>query len=169
MSSGEGYTRRQHLMPQDLYGLQPGYGYVWAAGLSNAIPAYFPAGPLPASAAAGPARSPAKIRTRSAAVTRATSESGIPAPLTVGSVPVIDRPRLVFAVDATSSRSAAWNAALRLTDALLAALPGELDGSSTSATSSAASCRCVFPELALAWPLAFPSERPKRLCCPARL
>jgi type IV secretion system protein VirD4 len=42
MSNGEGYTRRPHLMPMDLYDLQPGYGYVWAAGLGNAIPAYFP-------------------------------------------------------------------------------------------------------------------------------
>jgi type IV secretion system protein VirD4 len=42
MSSGESYTRRPHLMPQDLYDLQPGYGYVWVAGLGNAIPAYFP-------------------------------------------------------------------------------------------------------------------------------
>ena len=42
MSNGESYTRRQHLMPQDLYRLQPGFGYVWVAGLSNAIPAYFP-------------------------------------------------------------------------------------------------------------------------------
>ena len=42
LSNGEAYTRRPHLMPQDLYGLQPGYGYVWVAGLSNAIPAYFP-------------------------------------------------------------------------------------------------------------------------------
>ena len=42
MSSGEAYTRRRFLMEQDLYGLQPGYGYVWVAGLSNAIPVYFP-------------------------------------------------------------------------------------------------------------------------------
>lgn len=37
------------------------------------------------------------------------------------------RPRLVFAVDATASRQAAWDTAKRLTDKLLAALPGELD------------------------------------------
>jgi type IV secretion system protein VirD4 len=42
LSNGEAYTRRGALMPQDLYGLQPGHGYVWVAGLSNAIPAYFP-------------------------------------------------------------------------------------------------------------------------------
>jgi type IV secretion system protein VirD4 len=42
LSGGEAYTRRAALMPQDLYRLQPGFGYIWAAGLSNAIPAYFP-------------------------------------------------------------------------------------------------------------------------------
>jgi type IV secretion system protein VirD4 len=42
MSAGEAYTRRAHLMPQDLYRLQRGFGYVWVRGLSNAIPAYFP-------------------------------------------------------------------------------------------------------------------------------
>ena len=42
LTNGEGYGRRQYLMPQDLYGLPPGYGFVWAAGLSDPIPAYFP-------------------------------------------------------------------------------------------------------------------------------
>jgi type IV secretion system protein VirD4 len=42
LHNGEAYTRRQYLMPHDLYGLQPGYGYVWVAGLSNAIPTYYP-------------------------------------------------------------------------------------------------------------------------------
>ena len=42
LHNGEAYTRRQYLMPHDLYGLQPGYGYVWVAGLSNAIPVYYP-------------------------------------------------------------------------------------------------------------------------------
>ena len=42
MSSGEGYTRRRYLMPHDLFDVQPGYGYVWVAGLGNAIPAYYP-------------------------------------------------------------------------------------------------------------------------------
>lgn len=37
------------------------------------------------------------------------------------------RPRLVFAVDATASRAQAWAAAQELTDALFAAVPGELD------------------------------------------
>ena len=37
------------------------------------------------------------------------------------------RPRLVFAVDATASREPAWIAARQVTDALVKALPGELD------------------------------------------
>jgi hypothetical protein len=37
------------------------------------------------------------------------------------------RPRLVFAVDATASREPAWAAARGVTDALVKALPGELD------------------------------------------
>jgi hypothetical protein len=37
------------------------------------------------------------------------------------------RPRLVFAVDATASREPAWAAAREVTDALVKALPGELD------------------------------------------
>ncbi len=37
------------------------------------------------------------------------------------------RPRLVFAVDATASREPAWEAARRATDALVKALPGELE------------------------------------------
>ncbi|HET6308476.1 MAG TPA: hypothetical protein VFG12_14900 [Rhodopila sp.] len=38
-----------------------------------------------------------------------------------------DRPRLVFAVDATASREPAWKAARQVTDALVKALPGALD------------------------------------------
>jgi hypothetical protein len=37
------------------------------------------------------------------------------------------RPRLVFAVDATASREPAWAVARKVTDALVKALPGELD------------------------------------------
>lgn len=37
------------------------------------------------------------------------------------------RPRLVFALDATASRQAAWNEAKKATDALFTAMPGELD------------------------------------------
>ena len=44
------------------------------------------------------------------------AESGTPA-----------RPRLVFAVDATASREPAWATARQVTDALVKALPGELD------------------------------------------
>ena len=36
-------------------------------------------------------------------------------------------PRLIFAVDATASREPAWTAARQVTDALVKALPGELD------------------------------------------
>jgi hypothetical protein len=55
-----------------------------------------------------------------------------PAPITVESLAAalkatVSRPCLVFAVDATSSRQAAWNTAKRLTDKLLGALPGELN------------------------------------------
>jgi type IV secretion system protein VirD4 len=42
LSNGEAYTRRPYLMPMDLYDLQPGHGFVWAAGLADPIPAYFP-------------------------------------------------------------------------------------------------------------------------------
>ena len=38
-----------------------------------------------------------------------------------------DRPRLIFAVDATASREPAWAAARQVTDSLVKALPGELD------------------------------------------
>jgi hypothetical protein len=40
---------------------------------------------------------------------------------------IAPRPRLVFAVDATASREPAWAAARQVTDALVKALPGELD------------------------------------------
>jgi type IV secretion system protein VirD4 len=41
-SSGDAYSRRQFLMPQDLYGLPPGTGWVWIAGLPSPIPVAFP-------------------------------------------------------------------------------------------------------------------------------
>lgn len=41
--------------------------------------------------------------------------------------PDLPRARLVFAFDATSSRESAWATSTALTDALLAALPGQLD------------------------------------------
>jgi hypothetical protein len=45
-------------------------------------------------------------------------------PIETGTPP---RPRLIFAVDATASREPAWAAARQVTDALVKALPGELD------------------------------------------
>jgi len=42
LSTGAGYGRRPWLMEQDLYSIKPNFGYVWATGLSGAIPAYFP-------------------------------------------------------------------------------------------------------------------------------
>lgn len=42
-------------------------------------------------------------------------------------VPWSGRPRLVFGFDATASREPAWSAARQVTDALVRALPGELD------------------------------------------
>lgn len=42
VQNGEAYTRRQLLLPMDLYNLQPGFGYVWVAGLSDPIPTYYP-------------------------------------------------------------------------------------------------------------------------------
>jgi hypothetical protein len=39
----------------------------------------------------------------------------------------VTRPRLIFGVDATASREPAWAAARTVTDALVKALPGELD------------------------------------------
>jgi type IV secretory pathway TraG/TraD family ATPase VirD4 len=42
VGSGTGVTIRPWLTPDDLYAIQPGFGYVWATGLSGAIPAYFP-------------------------------------------------------------------------------------------------------------------------------
>jgi len=41
--------------------------------------------------------------------------------------PMPSRPRLVFGFDATASREPAWAAARQVTDALVRALPGELD------------------------------------------
>jgi type IV secretion system protein VirD4 len=42
LSFGEGYGRRQYLMPQDLRNLGRGEGYIWIAGLNDPIPAAFP-------------------------------------------------------------------------------------------------------------------------------
>jgi hypothetical protein len=40
--SGDIFTRRQYLMPQDLGKIRRGEGYIWLAGLSDPIPAMFP-------------------------------------------------------------------------------------------------------------------------------
>ena len=42
LSSGDAYTRRPYLMPQDLYEIPRGQGYIWLAGLASPIPAAFP-------------------------------------------------------------------------------------------------------------------------------
>ena len=39
---GEGYNRRQHLLPMDLRNIRIGEGYIWLAGLNDPIPAMFP-------------------------------------------------------------------------------------------------------------------------------
>jgi hypothetical protein len=62
------------------------------------------------------------VASAAAALPAALSHAEPPAE-TGGSV----RPRLVFAVDATASREPAWAAARQVTDALVKALPGELD------------------------------------------
>lgn len=49
------------------------------------------------------------------------------APVPAGAQGPPVRPRLIFGFDATASRQAAWDAARQTTDALVRALPGELD------------------------------------------
>jgi hypothetical protein len=60
-----------------------------------------------------------------------SAAASLPAAFTHAEPPVDtsapSRPRLVFAVDATASREPAWAAARQVTDALVKALPGELD------------------------------------------
>jgi hypothetical protein len=60
----------------------------------------------------------------SAAASLPAAFSNAEPPAEIGTV---TRPRLVFAVDATASREPAWAAARQVTDALVKALPGELD------------------------------------------
>ena len=50
-----------------------------------------------------------------------------PNPATLTGTAVPERPRLVFGFDATASREPAWATARQVTDALVRALPGELD------------------------------------------
>ena len=61
----------------------------------------------------------------SSAAARLRSALGDAEPPVETGAPV--RPRLVFAVDATASREPAWAVARQVTDALVKALPGELD------------------------------------------
>jgi len=85
-----------------------------------------------------PAAPPAASRTggllarlRTMAVTAVNAAAALPAALGHAEPPAETesptRPRLVFAVDATASREPAWTAARQVTDALVKALPGELD------------------------------------------
>ena len=66
-------------------------------------------------------------------VTNAVAAAAAALPAAIGNaeppaeIGASDRPRLVFAVDATASREPAWVAARQVTDALVKALPGELD------------------------------------------
>jgi type IV secretory pathway TraG/TraD family ATPase VirD4 len=41
-SWGDGYARRQYLMPQDLRNINHGEGFIWLAGLNDPLPAMFP-------------------------------------------------------------------------------------------------------------------------------
>lgn len=87
-----------------------------------------PAPPVPAPAQSGGllARVLSKITT---AITSAAA--ALPAAIGHAEPPAETgtpaRPRLVFAVDATASREPAWAAARQVTDALVKALPGELE------------------------------------------
>ncbi len=40
--TGDIFTRRQYLMPQDLRNIRRGEGYIWLAGLNDPLPAMFP-------------------------------------------------------------------------------------------------------------------------------
>lgn len=68
----------------------------------------------------------ANAKAPSLASTDATTR-GDPALIAQALAPARDRPRLVFAIDATASREPAWQAAKATTDALFHALPGQLD------------------------------------------
>jgi hypothetical protein len=65
------------------------------------------------------------IFARAEEVVSAQSRTGRPA--RADADPASVRPRLVFGFDATASREPAWAAAQKVTDALVRALPGELD------------------------------------------
>ncbi|MBV8526140.1 MAG: hypothetical protein JOY71_29200 [Acetobacteraceae bacterium] len=58
---------------------------------------------------------------------RAAVALGVDQAVSTATTTVPGRPRLVFGFDATASREPAWATARRVTDALVRALPGELD------------------------------------------
>jgi hypothetical protein len=97
------------------------------------IPDDAPAPPPPGPVARVSAGSMlARLRTAATAVTAAASTASAALAAFAHAEPPVEtvapkRPRLVFAVDATASREPAWAAARRVTDALVKALPGELD------------------------------------------
>jgi hypothetical protein len=90
--------------------------------------------PDPDPNASGPSRQPAtflgRLRALAASVTSLLPYR--PAAAIAGSNPATPaaaprRPRLIFGFDATASREPAWATARHVTDALVRALPGELD------------------------------------------
>jgi hypothetical protein len=88
--------------------------------------------PSPAPAAPPPTGGGMLARVLTKVTTAITSAAAsLPAAFTHAEPPTDtgapSRPRLVFAVDATASREPAWTAARQVTDALVKALPGELD------------------------------------------
>jgi hypothetical protein len=82
---------------------------------------------------APPAKSGGLLARLATTVTNALTNAAAALPAATGHAepPLVTatpaRPRLVFAVDATASREPAWAAARQVTDALVKALPGELD------------------------------------------
>jgi hypothetical protein len=86
----------------------------------------------PARAAAQPGTAGLLVRLLNK-VTSAVTAAAASVPAAIGHAePPVEtnaprRPRLIFAVDATASREPAWAAARQVTDALVKALPGELD------------------------------------------
>ena len=85
----------------------------------------------PPSAPAAPAQTGgvlARLRMATSAVTAAVARlSALGHAEPPAETGTLVRPRLVFAVDATASREPAWAVARLVTDALVKALPGELD------------------------------------------
>jgi hypothetical protein len=93
------------------------------------VPARPPSTPAPSSPRQGAGLFNRVMTTVASAITSAAAS--LPAAFANAEPPAetggAARPRLVFAVDATASREPAWTAARQVTDALVKALPGELD------------------------------------------